>query len=118
MFNPPTPILFSLFFRFLLVKHAVQLHVPDNGTGLPNQARFESKPIASLFIFIFFFNPPKKMITALQLNKKDPETGKMYVALYPVTRRAPKTSRAPKRDRYETLVYWTAYLNRHSVRGT
>ena len=58
MFNPPTPILFSLFFRFLLVKHAV--HVPDNGTGLPNQARFESKTIASLFIFIFFFNPPKK----------------------------------------------------------
>ena len=81
MINPPTPILFSLFFRFLLVKHAV--NVPDNGTGLPNQARFGSKTNASLFIFIFFFNPPKKKITALQLNKKDPETGKMYVALYP-----------------------------------
>jgi hypothetical protein len=58
-----------------------------------------------LFLFLFSFSTPRKNITALQLNKKDPETGKMYVALYPVTRRAPKTSRAPKRDRYETLVY-------------
>jgi hypothetical protein len=68
MFNSPTPILFSLsFFTFYL--------------RMSNQARLECKQVR-LFIFIFFSYPPKKMITAIQVYKKDPETGKMYMWRY------------------------------------
>jgi len=38
--------------------------------------------VSSLFIFLFFSYPPKKMITAIQVYKKDPETGKMYMWRY------------------------------------
>ena len=73
MFNSPTPILFPLSFFTFYLRMKLDCQTKRD--------LHECKQVRLFLISVFFSYPPKKMITAVQVYKKDPETGKMYVAL-------------------------------------